>query len=199
MISYAPTYPLWSDNAGKMRYVRVPRGQPITFDRAEQSLDIPPNTRFYKTFLKQVRDTGGNLTYRKIETRLIVSRPDTSPMTVKQQNALYGTYLWNDDESQAQLLHDPLRDGKPFADRIFSYVTDESKAQAIMATNPANLPAAEDAAGITRHYAVPGSSGASSATWAAPAKASSSGSRRCRSRAGQPAPGASTRQPTATS
>jgi mono/diheme cytochrome c family protein len=158
VISYAPTYPLWSDNAGKMRYVRVPRGQAIVFDRTKQTFAIPPNTRFYKTFLKQVVDANSNETYRKIETRLIVSRPDTVAADgSNQQNALYGTYLWNDNESQAQLLQDPLRDGQPFADRIFPYVTDEQKDQKIMASNPANLPAAESAAGITRHYAVPGS------------------------------------------
>ncbi len=158
VISYAPTYPLWSDDAQKMRYVRVPRGQSIGFDKATQKFTIPPNTRFYKTFLKEVTDVSGNQTYRKIETRVIVSRPDTTnPDGSAAQNALFGTYVWNDDESQATLLTDPLRDGKPFADRIFEYVTDEQKAQPIVAGKPANLQAALDAAGITRHYALPGS------------------------------------------
>jgi mono/diheme cytochrome c family protein len=159
VISYAPTYPLWSDNAGKMRYVRVPVGQPIVFDKATQKFSIPANTRFYKTFLKQVTDANGNSTWRKIETRLIVSRPDTTnPDGSAQQNALFGTYLWNADESQANLSNQPLRDNLPFADQIFTYITDEAKDKTIVASNPANLPAAEDAAGITRHYAVPGSS-----------------------------------------
>ena len=77
VISYAPTYPLWSDDAQKMRYIRVPRGQTVVFDKATQKFKIPANTRFYKTFLKQVTDVDGKSTYRKIETRLIVSRPDT--------------------------------------------------------------------------------------------------------------------------
>ena len=158
VISYAPTYPLWSDNAGKMRYVRVPVGQPILFDKATQRFSIPANTRFYKTFLKQVTDANGNPTYRKIETRVIVSRPDTQkPDGSAQQNAIFGTYLWNADESQATLSNLPLRNSSPFADQLFTYVTDEAKDKAIIAGNPANLPAAEDAAGITRHYAVPGS------------------------------------------
>jgi mono/diheme cytochrome c family protein len=158
VISFAPTYPLWSDNAEKMRYVRVPRGQSIVFDKAAQKFTIPANTRFYKTFLKQVTDLSGNTsTYRKIETRLIVSRPDsTLPDGTTQQNALYGTYVWNDDETQATLLTDPLRDGQPFADRIFSYVTDEHAAQPIIDSNPANLSLALDKAGVTRHYALPG-------------------------------------------
>ncbi|HEY6477649.1 MAG TPA: hypothetical protein VI456_13795 [Polyangia bacterium] len=157
VISYAPTYPLWTDDAGKMRYVRVPHGKSIMFDGTTQQFQIPPNTRFYKTFLKPVVDVNGHPTYRKIETRLIVSRPDTNlPDGTAVQNALYGTYLWNDDESQATLLTDPLRDGKPFADRLFSYLTDESQAQAIIAKNPKNLADALQNAGLARHYAVPG-------------------------------------------
>lgn len=158
VISYAPAYPLWSDNAKKMRYVRVPRGQSVQFDKAKQTFSIPPNTRFYKTFLKQVLDQTGKIAYRKIETRVIVARPDTTmPDGTAVQNGLFGTYVWNDDESQATLLNDPLRNGKPFADRLFTYVTDEKKAAQIAATNPSNLKSALDKAGVTRHYALPGS------------------------------------------
>jgi mono/diheme cytochrome c family protein len=157
VISYAPTYPLWTDNAGKMRYVRVPRGQSIAFDKQTQQFSIPANTRFYKTFLKAVIDANGNPGYRKIETRLIVSRPDKNlPDGTAQQTALYGTYVWNDDESQATLLNDPLRNGKPFADRVFTYITDESKAQPIIDAAPNNLLLALSKAGLTRHYALPG-------------------------------------------
>src|SRR6185295_8238008 len=52
VISYAPTYTLFSDNAKKMRYVRVPDGQVISYDAATHEMDIPENTRFYKTFLR---------------------------------------------------------------------------------------------------------------------------------------------------
>jgi mono/diheme cytochrome c family protein len=159
VISYAPAYPLWSDNAQQQRYVRVPAGQSIVFDRSTQSFTIPPNTRFYDTYLKEIKDVTGGSTYRKIETRLIVSRPDTNlpDGTAAQQNAIFGTYLWNQDETQAALLTEPLRDGEPFANRIFTYVTDEQKAQSIINSAPVNLEAALEAAGVTRHYAVPSS------------------------------------------
>src|SRR5206468_5895335 len=100
----------------------------------------PANTRVYKTFLKPVIDLSGNKGFRKIETRVIVSRPDTlrSDGTV-QQNALYGTYVWSDDESEAVLLADPLNDGKPFADRLKTYITDEQRAQPIIDSKPADL------------------------------------------------------------
>ena len=50
------TYPLWSDNAGRCKFIRVPRGQSVRFDAATQTFTIPLNTRFYKTFLKEVID-----------------------------------------------------------------------------------------------------------------------------------------------
>jgi mono/diheme cytochrome c family protein len=158
VISFAPTYPLWTENAGKMRYVRVPRGQSITFDKKAQQFHIPPNTRFYKTFLKQVIDTSGHASWRKMETRVIVSRPDENGPDghALKQTALYGTYIWSDDETTATLLDDPLRNGQPFADRIVTYITDEQKAQAIADTKPDDLQRALSDAGLIRHYAFPG-------------------------------------------
>jgi mono/diheme cytochrome c family protein len=162
VVSYVPAYPLWSDDAGKMRYVRTPHNQPIVFDKSTQQFQIPPNTRFYKTFLKKVIDSNGRQAYQKIETRLIVSRPDTTrPDGTVQQNALFGTYLWNDTETAATLLQDPLRDGLPFTDRVITYVTDAPRAQAIAASTPPdlNLEYYLDSAvpPVRRHYGVPGS------------------------------------------
>ncbi len=77
VVAYQPAYPLWSDNAGKLRHVRVPLGASIHFDAASQEFTIPDNTRFYKTFLKAIYDTDGSRRWRKIETRLIVVRQDT--------------------------------------------------------------------------------------------------------------------------
>jgi mono/diheme cytochrome c family protein len=150
VVAYAPGYPLWSDNAKKMRFVRVPRGQHIVFDKATQTFAIPINTRFYKTFLKEVTDQSGATAYKRIETRLIVSRPDSCDAQTGTctPQALMGTYVWNDEETQAELLAVPLRDGEPFADRLITYVTDEQKAIGI------NDP---QSAGLTRSYALPGS------------------------------------------
>lgn len=160
VIAYAPAYPLWTDGAGKLRHVRVPVGSSVAFDRATQSFRIPPNTRFYKTFLKKVVDAGGYTSWRKIETRLIVSRPDTTADDgTARTNALYGTYLWNDAETEAHLLRDPLRDGTPFRDRLISVVVDEPAARAIADRHPADLvyELEEAHSGVVRHYAVPGS------------------------------------------
>jgi mono/diheme cytochrome c family protein len=161
VVSYLPAYPLWSDAAGKMRHVRVPRGQSIAFDKTTQQFQIPPNTRFYKTFLKKVIDLSGQEAWKRIETRLIVSRPDhTLADGTITQAALFGTYVWNEDETHAVLLNDPLRDGLPFTDRVIKYFTDEPKAKALLASMPMSFDEQtfeSDNPGLVRHYAIPGS------------------------------------------
>src|SRR5262249_17726468 len=100
VIAYVPNYPLWTDDAGKLRYVRVPQGTSIKFNKETKTFDIPKNTRFYKTFMKKVLESDGVERYRKVETRLIVSRTGEDP--------LFGTYLWNEQETQATLHTEPL-------------------------------------------------------------------------------------------
>jgi hypothetical protein len=158
VVAFQPTYPLWSDSAGKLRFVRVPRGTSITFNKATQEFTIPPNTRFYKTFLKRIADTDGSFRYRKIETRLIVSRPDQiAPDGTATVTALFGTYQWNDDETDATLIETPLRSGLPFADTVLQYTTDEQLAADILATKPLLPLEALLEGGAARHYAIPSS------------------------------------------
>jgi mono/diheme cytochrome c family protein len=120
VVAFAPAYPLWSDGAGKLRHVRVPFGQSIRFNKETQEFEIPKNTRFYKTFLKKVVEVGGNERWKKIETRLIVARPG--------EEALFGTYEWNEAETEAVLLTEPYRDYTPFRDKVITTVTDEPAA-----------------------------------------------------------------------
>ena len=159
LVGFVPTYPLWSENSAKMRVVRVPRGTSIKFNKATQQFDIPPNTRFYKTFLKPIKDLDGNLVFRKIETRLIVSRPDEKQAdgTYKVM-ALFGTYLWSEDETTAVLHEDRLNDRSEFADKLVTYITNELKAKEIRDSKPKNLAFAlgPQNPGLVRHYAIPG-------------------------------------------
>jgi mono/diheme cytochrome c family protein len=158
VVAFAPAYTLWADDAKKIRHVRVPRGKAIEFIPDKQEFSIPTNTRFYKTFFKRVVDLQGNKAYRKMETRIIVSRPDEvrADGTVVTRS-LFGTYAWNDAETEAVLVRDPLRNGKPFRDRIVTYITDEPAAEDVITTGPDDLQAALSAAGVTRTYAIPGS------------------------------------------
>lgn len=153
VIGYAPTYPLWSDDAGKLRFVRVPRGQSIRYNPETRDFDIPANTRFYKTFLKVGTGLDGQKRYKKIETRLIVSRPDGG--------SLFGTYAWNEQETRAELVVDPLRNGEPFRDRLISVVVNDLKYKEIydkvQAGELRNLTYELEQAKAIRHYAIPGS------------------------------------------
>ncbi|MFP2925872.1 c-type cytochrome [Pyxidicoccus sp. 3LG] len=128
--AFVPTYQLFSDHAKKLRLVHVPAGQAIEYDAANKRFEIPPNTRFYKTFFKEVKDAGDNVTYRRIETRLIVTRE-------RWQDALFGTYIWNEQGTMAELHDLRYRDGSSFSDRVLVYTTDEGR-------------------GDTRNYAIPG-------------------------------------------
>ena len=158
VVAFQPAYPLWSDDAGKLRYVRVPMGQSIQFDKARQEFVIPDNTRFYKTFMKQIVDTDGSIRWRKIETRLIVARHDTQNADgTATVNALFGSYLWNADESDAVLIETPLIDGLPFADTLLLFTTDEQLAADLLSQNPRNPDEVLVAGGAARHYAVPSS------------------------------------------
>lgn len=165
--SYAPAYTLFSDHAGKMRHVRVPVGETIRYNPETKDFDIPDNTRFYKTFLKEVRDAEGNLGYRKMETRLIVVRRDEQlPDGSFRPRALRATYAWDLDETMALRVRDPLRNGEPFADRLCPYVVDES-----VTRDPTTNPVSEEmsefcsymtaeqladpSSGQIRHYGIP--------------------------------------------
>jgi mono/diheme cytochrome c family protein len=160
VVAFAPGYPLFSDNAGKLRYIRLPRGTSIQFDKATQKWTIPPNTRFYKTFMKQVVDVDGSMRFKKIETRLIVARPDTvNADGSRSATALFGTYIWTEDESDAVLNQDTLNDGRPFPDRLLQYTTDAPLAADILSGLSVNgsPEIALLQGGAARHYAVPSS------------------------------------------
>ncbi|MFT3926614.1 MAG: hypothetical protein QM778_28980 [Myxococcales bacterium] len=158
VLSYAPAYPLFSDNARKMRHLRLPRGESLAFDAKTQEFDVPDNTRVYKTFMKEVIDANGNARYKKIETRLIVVRADgpDEPDGSHETRSLFGTYAWNEEETEAILVTGALRDGKPFRDVMLSYVSNEVKAAEVVAKEPSNRVAALFRAGAMRNYAIPG-------------------------------------------
>ncbi|HVZ31677.1 MAG TPA: hypothetical protein VG963_04580, partial [Polyangiaceae bacterium] len=158
VVAYAPGYPLWSDDAKKLRMVRVPRGSSIQLDKERQQFLIPSNTRFYKTFLKRVIDGEGRESYRKMETRLIVARPDDDTKDgLDRSTALFGTYAWNDDETEAVLVREPLRDGEPFVDHVVTYFLDEQKVEQLIEQGETDLTTILKDPKLSRHYAMPGS------------------------------------------
>lgn len=84
--SFAPQYPLWSDGAGKRRWVRLPEGSTIDVTNADR-WTFPVGTRFWKEF---------EFDGRKVETRFL--------WKVSERNWVFASYAWNDTQTDATLV-----------------------------------------------------------------------------------------------
>jgi cytochrome c553 len=85
---FSPQYPLWTDGATKRRWVYLPAGSAIDVsDR--RSWKMPVGTRFWKEF----RFDG-----RPVETRFI--------WRATAERWVFGSYLWNEDGTDAVLAPD---------------------------------------------------------------------------------------------
>jgi hypothetical protein len=137
-VAYNVEYPLWADNNNKGRWIHLPvknellsyKKQKITYNPTTHELEVPDNTRFYKTFYKKVKQANGKFRYRRVETRLIVVR-------TPWEKSLFGSYKWDGTEQSATLVEVPYRDGTGFKDIVFQVPTD-------------------DVTGAERSYAIPG-------------------------------------------
>lgn len=159
VLSYGVAYPRWIDpDAAIMRHVRVPLGQSIVLDKNSQQFTIPGGTRFYKTILQRITTSDGETRWQKIETQVIVSWPNFENKAGSGAvSSLFGTYAWNDNESQATLVTDPYRSGDPFRDRIVTYLSNEQVAASELAKSPPNTGYALRNAHALRGYAIAGS------------------------------------------
>jgi hypothetical protein len=82
---FAPQYPLWSDGLTKARWVFLPEGAAIDASD-EHEWELPVGTKFWKEFAH------GD---RRVETRL--------SWRASESEWVFGTYVWNDDGSDAVL------------------------------------------------------------------------------------------------
>tara|TARA_Y100001954_G_scaffold236407_1_gene296944 strand:- start:761 stop:1834 length:1074 start_codon:yes stop_codon:yes gene_type:complete len=85
--AFVPEFQLWSDTADKQRWIYVPECDPIDTSNMDD-WSFPVGTRFFKEF---------SVNGQRIETRLILRTGEGA------YDFLYGTYEWNDDESEASL------------------------------------------------------------------------------------------------
>jgi mono/diheme cytochrome c family protein len=83
-LAYSPQYPLWSDGAGKTRWISIPRGKWIDASNPDRWI-FPVGTRFWKEF---------EFNRHRVETRFIERTA---------QGWQFATYQWNADESDAPL------------------------------------------------------------------------------------------------
>jgi hypothetical protein len=84
ILSYAPQFPLWSDGATKLRWIRLPPGTSIDGTKPD-AWDFPAGTRIWKEFSHG----------RPIETRFIERLADGSWR--------FASYVWNAEGSDAIL------------------------------------------------------------------------------------------------
>lgn len=85
-LPYSPQYPLWSDGAGKGRWIHLPQGQVID-GRDLDAWRFPVGTRLWKEFV-----FGG----RRVETRMLwLARPG---------QWVFAAYAWRADQSDADLV-----------------------------------------------------------------------------------------------
>lgn len=93
LVPYEVIAPLWSDGTLKRRYIALPDGSAMTFQR-EGAWSFPEGTLLIKEFAIETT-RGDPSTRRPIETRFLLRRGD----------AWRGfTYQWNDSSDEAMLL-----------------------------------------------------------------------------------------------
>lgn len=85
LLAFSPQYPLWSDGAGKRRWLSVPAGSFIDATRPD-AWEFPRGTRLWKEFAYGPR---------KVETRFIERLADGSWR--------FAVYVWNEAGSDAVL------------------------------------------------------------------------------------------------
>jgi uncharacterized repeat protein (TIGR03806 family) len=97
LIPYSVNVPLWSDHAGKDRFLALPSAGNVKYSETE-SWDFPVGTVAVKTFHMDMTRGDAN-SRRRLETRLMVHNP----------RGWDGyTYVWNEEQTDATLLRGSL-------------------------------------------------------------------------------------------
>ena len=96
VVPYEVNSPLWSDGAYKHRYLAVPAGAKISYKTAD-AWGFPEGSVLVKTFELELKK-GDPASRRRLETRLL---------HIEDKHWRGYTYIWNDDQTDAELLEDP--------------------------------------------------------------------------------------------
>ena len=97
LTEFTPNNVLWSDGAEKHRYYQLPAGAMI--DSTDMNhWRFPVGTKFFKEFARDGK---------RLETRLIWRIADTGN---READTLVGSFVWNDDESDAVFVKDGQQD-----------------------------------------------------------------------------------------
>jgi len=90
VLPYDINMPLFSDYAGKARFIAIPAGQKMSLN-ADGSIDFPIGTQLIKTFYYPAETPSGR---KLLETRILER---------KQSEWTALTYIWNDEQTEAYL------------------------------------------------------------------------------------------------
>ncbi|CAN5910970.1 hypothetical protein BH11MYX3_BH11MYX3_14910 [soil metagenome] len=91
--SFAPNSVLWSDGAIKERWIQLPSDAEIDSTDMDHWL-FPVGTKWFKQFSRDGK---------RLETRLIWRVADTGD---RERDTLFGSYVWNDTETEATFAKD---------------------------------------------------------------------------------------------
>jgi hypothetical protein len=97
-LAFSPQYPLWSDGAGKRRWIYLPPGTSIDGSRPD-AWEFPAGTRLWKEFAVHAETAPAAVgqKIRPVETRFIERLSDGSWR--------YASYVWNEEGTGATLAH----------------------------------------------------------------------------------------------
>jgi uncharacterized repeat protein (TIGR03806 family) len=112
LIPYSVNAALWSDGAAKDRFLALPGNSQIEFETevypqpapgAPPGWRFPPDTVLVKTFSMEM-EAGNPSSKRRLETRLLHFKPMPGTDEVGGQFWRGYTYVWNDEQTDAELL-----------------------------------------------------------------------------------------------
>jgi len=92
-VEFTPANVLWSDGAAKRRWISLPEGAQIDSSDMDHWV-FPVGTRWFKEFSRDGK---------RLETRLIWRVADTGD---RERDTLFGSYVWNDAETEATFAKD---------------------------------------------------------------------------------------------
>ena len=93
VVPYEPASSLFTDYALKKRFIWMPNGVKASYDADDKSLNFPVGTVLIKNFYYNTIQPG-NVT-KIIETRLMIK---------KSSSWIFAEYLWNDAQTEAELV-----------------------------------------------------------------------------------------------
>lgn len=115
VIPYTVVSPLWADQAGKGRFIVLPPGEKATFAERDGWV-YPEGTIIIKTFYFDHDRRDPSAGARIVETRLLILKDGVwEPIT----------YLWNEEETEAELIKVGTRVNVDFVDVDGSAKTEE--------------------------------------------------------------------------